>query len=89
MKVKRVKFILYAYDLWGNPQDGYIVNDIFRQREVEILARWNPAINDFEITDLQLNRAIGARGLKWDGGLDDILYATDRFGNPVCELRRV
>jgi hypothetical protein len=43
----------------------------------------------YTISDRQLNRAIGARGLTWDGDDEYVLYAADRKGNPVCELRRV
>jgi hypothetical protein len=94
-KNKRYRFILYTYDLWSDGEGGLTVNDVYQQGEIEIVARLNLPFFDvmnhpiYTITDKQLNRAIGARGLTWDGDEEYILYATDRKGNPACELRRV
>jgi hypothetical protein len=89
MKPKKLRFALYTYDLWANDEGGMVVNDVYYQGEVEVKARLNPKTETYRITDRQLNRAINARGLSWDGDDDYTLYATDRKGNPACELRRV
>lgn len=84
MKKVKMVFKLFTYDLWADCEGGMSVNDVFPQGEITV-----NALPDFGPTDLQLNRAIGARGLSWDGEADYTLYATDRKGNPACELRRV
>jgi hypothetical protein len=94
-KTKQYRFILYTYDLWSDGEGGLTVNDVYQQGEIEIVARLNLPFFDvmnhpiYTITDKQLNRAIGARGLTWDGDEEYILYASDKKGNPVCELRRI
>ena len=88
-KTKPAKFNLYTYDLWGNDEDGYTVNDVYYQGVVTIPARLDPQTGTYHVTDRQINRAIGARGLTWDGDEETVLYATDKRGNPVCELRRI
>jgi hypothetical protein len=89
MKTKKFRFTLYIYDLWADGEGGLMVNDVFPQGTVEVVARLDPATGIYRLTDRQINRAIGARGLTWDGDEDYTLYATDRKGNPICELRRI
>jgi len=86
---KYFEFQLCTYDVWGNPRDGYFVNAVIKDRKFKIKPRWNSAINDYEITNLQINRALGVRGLKWEGDIDGILYASNKAGKPICELRRI
>lgn len=93
---KRMIFRLWTYDVWGNARDGYNVNDRFDQGEITLTARckvYNVGTpNEFasyELSDRQLNRAIGARGLTWDGESEYTLYAETESGKPVCELERV
>ena len=74
-------YTLFTYDLWADPEGGYSVNDVYRHGEITVNAKDYP-------TDYQLNRAVGARGLTWDGDPEYTLYATDKKGNPACELRR-
>jgi hypothetical protein len=88
-KFEKRRYELYTYDLWADGEGGMTVNDIYRQGVVEINAHLNPETGVYSFTDRQINRAIGARGLVWEGEDDHILYATDRKGNPACELRRV
>jgi len=79
-------FSFYTYDLWSDGHGGMSVNDVYSQGDIKIKllpGRDSP-------TDLQLSRAVGGRGLDWDGESDYTLYATTkRNGNPACELRRV
>ena len=92
----KMRFNLYTYDLIADCEGGYSVNDVYPQGEIEINVKptvYNPG-TEYEFTshtpsDRQLNQAIGARDLTWDGESDYTLYATDRKGNPACELRRI
>lgn len=84
MKSIMMTFQLFTYDLWADGDGGYSVNDVFRQGILTVKVK----DGDYP-TDRQLNRAIGARGLTWEGETDFTLYATDKRGNPACELRRV
>lgn len=95
-KTKRMQFVLFTYDLWSDGEGGKTVNDVYRQGKIEITAKlttYNEGtpyeFSKYYITDRQLNRAVGAQGLEWDGHEDDTLYATDKKGNPACELRRI
>lgn len=97
MKMKmKMKFKLYTYDLWADPEGGYSVNDVYPQHEVEINVKpvtYNKGTPHEFVShypsDYQLNRNLGARGLTWEGEVEHTLYATDKKGNPACELRRV
>lgn len=81
----KMVFELFTYDLWADGDGGYSVNDVYRQGEITLKVK-DP---DYGPTTRQLNRAIGARGLAWEGESEFTLYAADRKGNPACELRRV
>ena len=92
----RMRFKLYTYDLIADCEGGYSVNDVYPQGTITINVRpttvnpgtqWEAIIHS--PSDRQLNQAIGARDLTWDGESDYTLYATDRKGNPACELRRI
>ena len=89
MKPEVWKFKLYTYDLWSDGEGGMTVNDLYEQGVIEVKARTNPETGRYSVTDRQLNRAIGACGLSWDGDEEYTLYASDKRGNPACELRRV
>ena len=82
-----MKFHLHTYDVWGNPEDGYQVNDRYMRRAV-IEIKLRPG-KDYP-TDLQLNRAIGLRNVEWSGESDYTLYAESKLtGEPLCELERI
>ena len=94
-KTKRMKFMLITYDLISDGE-GMSVNDVYPHGILEVYARlttYNEGTEyehqDYAITDRQLNRMVGGRGLTWEGELEYTLYATDKRGNPACELRRV
>lgn len=91
----KMVFNLYTYDLWADGEGGLTVNDVYPQGTITINVR--PKVyNDnspyrfvsHDPSDRQLNQAVGARGLTWDGECSQTLYAMDKKGNPVCELRR-
>lgn len=95
-KTKRMQFMLYTYDLIGDSDGVLSVNDVYRQGKIEITAKlvtFNEGtpyeFSTYNLTDRQLNRAVGGRGLSWEGEQEYTLYATDRKGNPACELRRI
>lgn len=95
-KTKLMQFMLYTYDLWSDGEGGLSVNDVYRQGKIEITAKlvtFNEGtqheFSRYMLTDRQLSRAVGGRGLSWEGEDDHTLYATDRKGNPACELRRI
>lgn len=80
---------LYTYDVWGNDNDGYEVNDVYRQSDtVEIDFR--------DWTDEQILAALKDAGI-WDGvhtlGIcmhsdSECIYIEDpKNGKPIAELR--
>lgn len=88
-KTEKLTFTLYTYDLWSDGEGGMEVNDVYYQGNIEVTARIDPRTGWHTITDRQLNRAIHARGLKWDGDEEYTLYAVTKKGTPACELRRI
>ena len=76
------KYEIITYDVWGNARDGFEVNNAFTTgRVVEI---------DPNASDRAINRALNARGVRWDGDPDYTLYGVlTRNGRPALELRRV
>ena len=82
MKTEKLRFALYTYDLWSDGEGGMNVNDVYYQCDIEISAR---SVH----SNRALNRAINARGLFWDGDEEYTLYAVDKKGWPICELRRI
>ena len=96
-KTKFRTYRLYTYDVWGNARDGFQVNDRYWQGEIGVTCKrqvYNAGTDQefatYEPTDLQLNRAIGGRGLSWDGESDHTLYAENkRNGCPACELEAI
>ena len=94
MKTQKQTYTLWTYDVWEGP-DGPFVNDRYWQGEITVRVKGTLhkvgtpyEFTSFEPTNNQLNRAIGARGLEWDGEASYTLYAEDRHGKPVCELVR-
>jgi len=87
MKSEKMRFALYTYDPCGD--GGMMVDGLYYQRELEISVRIDPKIGAYTITDRILNRAIGERGLRWEGDEDYALYATNKKGEAVCKLRRI
>lgn len=77
---------LWSYDVWGNEDDGYEVNDRFPHGVIELPA--NP-------TDEQITKALNknffakpqrSSTLEFDGD-DMVIYVNRaRDGYPICEL---
>lgn len=94
---KILRYRLYSYELWGNRRDGFEVNNIFDTgHEFDIAVRgevMNAGTMDefvsFSPSDLQINRALGDRGLVYDGEAEDTLCAENKYGDPVQEIRFV
>ena len=85
---------VWTYDVWGNANDGYDVND--RSSAGKVIIRCKRKVfnegtahefTSYDPTNLQLSRAVGGRGLSWDGESDSTLYAEQKSdGRPECEL---
>lgn len=93
MSSKTYTFQLWTYDLWADGEGGRYVNDRYSSGQLTLTVKGtvnNPgtphAFESFEPTDRQLNRLVGGRGLHWEGEAKYTLYATDKNGDPVCEL---
>lgn len=85
-------FQFFTYDLWGNSRDGWQVNDVYPQGLVYLSAKPQKFGDKWQLTltDLQINRALGCRGVEWGGEADYTLYGEVKHnGKPVAELRRV
>lgn len=96
MKTKLMKFKLYKCRPCPDDIGTLHYTDENPQGEIAVRARLHifnegtvHQFSQYHITDRQLNFAIGARGLSWSGDLRHALYATDKKGNPACELRRI
>jgi len=93
-KFKIRRYTLYTYDVWGNSKEGFDVNNVFQQGEISIRCR-RKVYNEgtphefaaYDPTDLQLSRAVGIKGVEWDGETEYTLIATSKNGRPLCELR--
>ena len=79
-----MKYRIYDYDVWGNAEDGYEVNRVFRTNNVV-------EIKDTTSNDAIIRAALGdyaASDFDIDGD-DHVIYITRADdGCPVCELRR-
>ncbi len=96
MKSKIRKFQLWTYDVWGNARDGFDVNDRYKQGVIEIKCKrevFNAGtaqeFETFNPTDGQLSRAVGGRGLSWDGDGENFYAENARNVKPACELLEV
>lgn len=79
---------LYSYDVWGNDEDGFEVNDIFR-------TSWTVEIPDNatykEILEIINRDCMVTVGLEIDANTDcsEVLYLQDsNNGKPECEFRK-
>lgn len=95
-KTQLMVFALFTYDLVADSEGGMMVNDVYPQGKIEVRARLQTHNEGTEHecfsywpTDRQLSRAVGGRGLTWEGDVESVIYANDRKGNPACELRRM
>jgi len=88
-----MKYRLFTYDLWGNEEDGYDVNDIFAS---EITIDIGP--NDYDETIInkiraampvqQLKRRHRSKYFRIEGGETPECFIWITYkGVPFCELR--
>lgn len=82
-----MKYRLYIYDVWGNSEDGYEVNDKFPQCTIEV-ADIN---NDEAIFDALTDEGYCINGVEINiEGDEQVLYFDSSIdGKPLAELRRV
>lgn len=96
MKTKTRVYQLATYDVWGNAREGFEVNNVYQHGEIKIKCKgsvynqgteWE--FTEWAPTDLQCNRAVGARNCQSvQGEPDYVLYFENKMnGKPVYELR--
>lgn len=77
-----------SYDLWGNPEDGYEVNDKFATGQIYEIEDWE---TDYGVIRfLQLAGFVGTDTDEMDidvDGDENTIYVDFR-GSPVCEFIR-
>jgi len=87
-----------TYDVWGNAQDGYDVNDVYRRGQqtlvLEVEHNNQGHANAFDSaspTDRQIRRVFGLGKTRIDTDGDDLtIYVNrERDGYPIGELRCV
>lgn len=94
-KTISTSWYLYTYDVWGNPKDGYEVNDRFYQGEVLLQLKpqiYNANTNHMFVaaypTTSQIRKAIGLdrTHLELHGDDTRIYINRKRDGKPLAEL---
>ncbi len=94
MKTILTTWKLATYDVWGNPKDGFEVNDIFRRGEIEIRLKpktLNPGTpNEFQSaypSDYQIKQIFGVGcEIETDGDDTKIYVNRKRDSFPIGEL---
>ena len=86
-----MKYEIYRYDLWGNKNDGYEVNDVM---STGVFVDVRDVDSDITIL-IKVRRALDKAGRKYPHhgnwaleGLEDLLFI-EIDGVPVCALRTV
>jgi len=81
---KSAQYRLYSYDVWGNSEDGWEVNDVYRtswyfsagiDHTDEELTK---LVEDIVGIELEMNNGISC---------ETNIYFDDKEGKPICELR--
>lgn len=87
-KVKTI-WAKYVYDIWGNAEDGYDVNDVFSDGEVILNCEIKNGGNFLYASpsDNQLKKVFGYTGKIDTLGDDLIIYVNTLKGYPLGELR--
>ena len=86
------RYQICTYDLWGNEQDGYEVNDVYSQGSDFVFAE-SVVENDRELVKnlkkmLNLKKGLKLSFFDVDGEGNEIIYVNYR-GMPICEMRMV
>ena len=80
---KTAQYRVFTYDVWGNDNAGWDVNDVFKSSYY-----FSAGV---EHTDAELTNMVGdlmGLQLQIDVGSDEnTIYFSDLNGKPVCELR--
>jgi hypothetical protein len=83
-----MKFRLYTYDVWGNEEEGYDVNDVFQTGEIYNL---HSDMTDGEIIEALQTQGGIQEGIDTTlidiGGDFDLGLTFDYNGRPEFELR--
>lgn len=85
---------LWTYDLWGNEEDGYTVNDrfcidrdyIIRAKVTAYNVGTDQEFRQAEVSDAQIRRAFGIDGEFTTDGEPGMIYVSDSEDNPLCEM---
>jgi hypothetical protein len=89
---------LWSYDVWGNAEDGYDVNDsicIEREYSIHIKIETNNPGTEREFysaypSDYQIRKAFGIVGAFHTWGDETTIYVeSDKTGYPIGEMRCV
>jgi hypothetical protein len=81
---KSAEYRLYSYDVWGNSEDGWEVNDVYRtcwyfsagiEHTDEEITKMVEEIFEIEI---EINNRISCK---------NNIYFDNKEGKPICELR--
>lgn len=80
------QYRVFTYDLWGNDEDGYEVNDVYRQSQTLTIAE---EATDSDIKTLLLRECFtaGSDIEKITINGEETLYI-EYDGKPVAELRK-
>jgi len=78
-----MKYRVYSYDLWGNEEDGYEVNDVM---ETNVVINVNFSKDDRHIVRQVKNKYIRYKDYTVDGEEGYCLYVNYK-DVPYCELR--
>ena len=80
------KYTLYTYDLWPEGDDGWSVNDVYKNETVDA-DNYDDAINQFGLKmdmieeDNNVDNSMGTIYFNWKKGK----YS----GYPACEIRKI
>jgi len=93
VKTRIALYRFWTYDLWGNENDGWEVNDRYDRGLVEVIQEetiYNRGSEhefvSWECSKESLKEAVAAIvDLDWEGENEYTLYATYE-GKPICEL---
>lgn len=102
MKIQKQVWDLWGYDVWGNADDGYDVNDrSCLNREIEVIVQeiiYNQGTiqesSNFDPTNEQFHEMISMyfsiklSDLEFDGD-DMVCYINLQDGYPLCELHKI
>ncbi len=85
-----MQFKVWEYDVWGNEEDGYSVNNRF---ETDITLCVSEDATDEDIIKALKTTGFLKKGLHYDKfaieGENDYTLYIDHEGCPVCELQRI